>query len=92
MVYKDQFAIITGSMVLVANSQENANKGITTKSDIVIDYPSGFNSDNCVVISAERSGIGNYGYGWSDNIDGMDMYNGIEPLRSNIIFYYTERL
>lgn len=53
-VVKDRFAVLEGTMTLPANTSENALKGITSKKDKVLDYPAGFDFDNCVVASAGR--------------------------------------
>lgn len=80
-ITKDKYAVLTGSMTLNANTSENAMKGITTKTDLVLNYPEGFNSENCVVVSAGRQNgnFGSYGYGWNNYIDSMCMMCGIEP-------------
>lgn len=52
VVYKDNYAVITGSMSISAN-------GSLTKD---INYPSGFNVDNCVPISCGLKVLENKGY------------------------------
>lgn len=59
---KDDFAIITGEMYLEANADTGEVKGEQT-----VDFPEGFNIDNCVVLSfgvrnSTRSG-GGYSFG-----------------------------
>lgn len=84
-VLKDNIAVIMGKMTLEANTGDNAMNGITTRTEKLIDYPEGFNSENCIVISCSRqgnyqeSGYPIWGYGWSDNVESMDTYNGITP-------------
>lgn len=79
-ITRGDFAVITGNATLKANSSENAAEGYSTDTEIIIDYPAGFNRDNCVVISCGRTGSGKvmYSYGWkSYMIDSTDLYNGI---------------
>lgn len=80
-MYKNDYAVITGSMVLDANTQENAVNGKTTKTATAIDFPSGFNADNCVIVSAGRYGTaqGMITYGWSDYLSSMDLFFGNVP-------------
>ena len=80
-VSKKDFAVITGSMQLQANSSENALEGRSTVTETNIDYPNGFNKDNCVVVSYSRTGSGKvmYSNGWKNGgTDALDMYNGID--------------
>lgn len=57
---RSNFAVITGSMTLSATTE-----ALTYRQTIKdINFPSGFNKDNCVLISAGRQYSGNYGYGY----------------------------
>lgn len=66
VVYKDDYAVITGSMTLNAVETAGAYKS-TSKN---IDFPDGFNKDNCILISAGQNKLGledmGYGYGITD--------------------------
>lgn len=72
------FAILTGTMSLSGNQDTSKQTNFTDKT---LDYPTGFNKDNCVVLSIMRSGNnGKWSNGWTVTIDSMDMFNGIEPI------------
>lgn len=47
-MYKDNFAVITGTMELQANTQEDFERGYEKQTILKIDFPAGFNKDNCV--------------------------------------------
>lgn len=81
MIYKDNFAIIEGNLTLEASSSENAVNYISKKTEKVIDYPKGFNKENCVVISYGKTGTANQmrTYGWVNNhIDATEMLLGLD--------------
>lgn len=81
VTYQDNFAVLTGSVILEANTEENIQAGKSKTTTFSIDYPEGFNRDNCVVVSYARTGTGGlmYSYGWkSSEIDSMDMYRGLD--------------
>ena len=82
-------AVLSGSVTLQANTSENLETDSCTFTEKTISYPSGFNKDNCTVISAAITGSGKlmYGFGWTNKIDSMDLYNGIMPVQ--VILYGT---
>lgn len=66
---KDNFAIMTGSITLTANTPENLDADKWTLTDIQLDYPSGFTADNSVVISfgvIDNNYVGTRGYCFGD--------------------------
>lgn len=62
-------AVITGSMTLEANSQQNFESGVKKQTLKDIDFPEGFNKDNCVCIAfgIKRFTEKNYNYGTGDS-------------------------
>lgn len=82
-------AVLSGSVTLQANTSENLETDSCTFTEKTISYPSGFNKDNCTVISAAITGSGKlmYGFGWTNKIDSTDLYNGIMPVQ--VILYGT---
>lgn len=67
VMYKDNFAVITGSMTLEANTQEGLETDSEKQTQLNINFPTGFNKDNCVVISFGTKVAGkNYSYGVGD--------------------------
>lgn len=86
VIYKDNMAVITGTLKLNANTQEKAVENICTYTDTKINYPNGFSADNCVLISCGRQNNNNFGYayGWDNYIDSMDSLLGIVPMRINL--------
>lgn len=84
-INQQDFAILTGTMTLDANSSEGALEGICKNSEITVNYPNGFNKDNCVVCSVCRSGVNCFGFGWTDRVDAMNIFNGVEPI--NVVLY-----
>lgn len=84
-VVKGDFAVLNGNMTLAANTGDNASKGICEDTELVIDYPEGFNANNCVVLSAGRKGTSNcYSYGWNNNVDSVSMVLGLEPFTASL--------
>ena len=74
-VLKNNFAIITGSMTLNGNSDENLEKDPikVTKISKIIDFPAGFNGNNCVAISVSFSrGDRAFSMGWNNYLDSAD--------------------
>lgn len=65
VLYSDNIAVISGQMVLKANSQSNFENDVEQQTILNIDFPQGFNKDNCVCLAfgmktfAEK----NYSYG-----------------------------
>ena len=76
-------AVITGTMNLNANSQGNTqlNPMKTEKTSIEIDYPTGFNKNNCAILNVEfkRYTGKNYNVGWDNYIDSSDSIRGTLP-------------
>lgn len=83
---QNNIAIITGTLKLSANSEEQALNNHCTYTDTKISYPEGFSADNCVVISYGRQHNSNFGYayGWDNYLDSMDFLIGILPMRINL--------
>lgn len=69
-VTKDRYATITGSMTLDANTQSNLESDIQQQTLKKIDFPTGFNKDNCVCIALGMriDTNKNYSYGTSSSI------------------------
>lgn len=67
---KGDFAVITGSMTLAANTQENLDLGASQQTMINIDFPSGFNKDNCVCLAFGVKGVENRNYAYGYNTSG----------------------
>lgn len=83
-VLKNDFAIITGEIEVKGNSQENLGKdpieaAISSKD---IEFPVGFNKENCVVVSVgfRRPNV-NKGFacGWNNYADSVDSIRGTMP-------------
>lgn len=74
-VLKNDFAIITGTITLNENSDENLGKdpikvAMTSK---IIDFPEGFNGNNCVAISVSFSRADRaFSMGWNNYLDSAD--------------------
>lgn len=67
---KGDFAVITGSMTLAANTQENLELGASQQTMINIDFPSGYNKDNCVCLAFGVKGVENRNYAYGYNTSG----------------------
>lgn len=80
------FAVLTGTVKLNANTSENATENVCTYTNLELNYPTGFNKDNCVVISCGRQNTSNYGYayGWNNKIDSTSSMSGILPIRISL--------
>ena len=88
-VNKGDIAVLTGNMVLNPNTQENIALSpikplFTTKN---INYPSGFNEDNCIILSKMFKYTQDRGYaeGWNNYAGSLDMLNG--TLQNYIILH-----
>lgn len=74
-VLKNNFAILTGTITLNENSDENLEKdpikvAMTSK---IIDFPEGFNGNNCVAISVSFSRADRaFSMGWNNYLDSAD--------------------
>ena len=79
---KGDFAVITGTMDLDANSSEQALNNKVTTTSKTIDYPQGFNANNSVLLSYGRKDGDNFGtsYGWTNYITSSEMLRGIVPM------------
>ena len=66
----DKFAVLTGNMTLEANSQSEFEAGNQKQTQLLINFPSGFNKDNCVCIAfgMKTDSAKNYSYGISSSI------------------------
>ena len=67
---KGDFAVITGSMTLAANTQENLDLNASQQTMINIDFPSGYNKDNCVCLAFGVKGVENRNYAYGYNTSG----------------------
>lgn len=69
-ITNDKFAVLTGSMTLEANTQSNLEEGSQKQTLIKINFPSGFNKDNCICIAfgMKIATDKNYSYGTSSSI------------------------
>lgn len=78
VIVKEDFAVLTGSMNLNGNPDTTKQTNFTDKT---LNYPTGFNKDNCVVLSIMRTANNSkWSNGWSVNVDSLEMFNGIEPI------------
>ena len=82
-MYKDDYAVITGSATLEPNSTENVNlKPMKVhKTDITVNYPTGFNAENSVVLGVEfkRSSSKAFATGWNNYPDSADSVRATLP-------------
>lgn len=86
-VLKNDFAIITGTMTLNANSDENLGKEPVkvTMTSKEIDFPVGFNKDNCIPISTcFARGDRAFSEGWNNYPDSADSLSVTLPYRLTI--------
>lgn len=82
-VVKGDFAVIEDAFPLEANTQSNVNNGIAMATQYYINFPEGFDKDNCVCVACGLKIYGmredivdkGYGYGIDDN-DGMALTTG----------------
>lgn len=51
IINSGDFAVLTGSMTLEANTSDVASSGSQKQTQLDINFPTGFNKDNCVCIS-----------------------------------------
>lgn len=65
VVYEDNFAIITGSITLKANTSQNLSNNIEMQTQLDINFPDTFNKDNCICIAfgMKKTEDKNYSYG-----------------------------
>ncbi len=86
VVYENKFATIVGTMTLTANTQDKATNNRCTFTTKLIDYPNGFSSENCVVISCCRQNNSNmgYAYGWNNYLESLDNLSGGIPMKINL--------
>lgn len=70
VIYSDNIAVISGQMILEANSQSNLNSNIEQQTILNIDFPKGFNKDNCFCLTfgIKTNEDKNYSYGVGDSI------------------------
>lgn len=81
VITKDDFAVIKGTVVTTSGGTLDNTKFTTIK----IDFPSGFNSDNCVVVS-----VGLYqGSGSKYAFDHTDQFNSRTWLRNGVASMIT---
>lgn len=72
---KGDFAIITGQMTLEANTSEQIEANIPKQSTLNIDFPDGFNKDNCVCVAIGMKVVESKGYCYG--IGGTETVNSI---------------
>ena len=67
---QNNIAVISGQMILEANSQSNLNSNIEQQTILNIDFPRGFNKDNCFCLTfgIKTNEDKNYSYGVGDSI------------------------
>lgn len=67
---QNNMAVISGQMILEANSQSNLNNNIEQQTILNIDFPKGFNKDNCFCLTfgIKTNEDKNYSYGVGDSI------------------------
>ena len=79
---KSDYSIITGTITLTANTDENVADNymmVTTKE---IDYPDGFNDSNCVVVAFGVKTSANTGYHFGnlpDTLISAGLFTGLLP-------------
>lgn len=84
VIYKDKFAVIEGSIECSANTGELSLAGKVTYTPKLIDFPVGFNKDNCVVLSFGGKNFDDargYGYANGGVTESTDLVLGTEPKR-----------
>lgn len=66
-VLKGDYAIMQGSITLNVSTDQQLSSGIYAQTNIDLDFPVGFNKDNCVVISfgTRRHSMGENGQGFT---------------------------
>lgn len=78
VVYDDKFKVLIGQITL------EASDGTTPKkSGIMINFPAGFNAENCVVIGAMTGNVNvNWGTGWNyeSSSNSGDLFDKIFPI------------
>lgn len=78
VVYNDKFKVLIGSITL------EASDGTTPKrTSVRIDFPAGFNAENCVVIGAMTGNVNvNWGTGWNyeSSYSSLDVFDKIFPI------------
>lgn len=74
---KGDFAVIEGSYTLTANTQENLEQDYDMQTQWQIDFPTGFNKDNCVCLCFGVKGYADrcYAYGYNTSA-AMGMIRG----------------
>ena len=85
VVFKDNFVVIEGTITLEPNLAENISMSPVKfkQTSFSINYPTGFNKGNCVVISKafgfpRQQGL-NYVEGWNNYPNNVDAYLGVLP-------------
>lgn len=73
--------IVSGSATLTANTNEYATDNRCTMTNISIDYPDGFSSSNCRVLSTaiKMGAQPYYTYGWTNYLSSVEMLKGVLP-------------
>lgn len=80
---KGDFAVLTGSIECAANPDENASTGLCTYSNTDVDFPEGFTSENCVVVSIGGRSLNGLFDSFSNGgtTCSLDMSWGTEPIK-----------
>lgn len=76
---QNNIAVLTTQINLTANTGDKAAEGLCTYTEKVIDYPLGFNKNNCVLISQSAKSANAWGYGWREQPAGADIYQASMP-------------
>lgn len=78
---QDNIKVLTGNATLTANTNEFATNNRCTMTNISINYPTGFSSSNCKVLSiAIKMGAQPYyTYGWTNYLSSTEMLKGVLP-------------
>lgn len=83
---KGDFAVLTGSIECSGNLNENAASGICTFTNVDVDFPEGFTSENCIVTSIGGRNLAGTAYSYSIGgvTNSQDMAWGTEPIRVSL--------
>lgn len=91
----DKFAVLTGSVNCTANTEQNLGYSDCTYTNIELDFPAGFTSQNCVVVSINSKNGDAYGFSYGSGrgpITALDMSWGTEPIKIMLGFNNQEKI
>ena len=92
-VTNDRFAVITGSINCRANTLDRVQEGECSYTNIDLNFPPGFTSKNCVVLTINSISLGNRGFAYllgRGPITALDMSWGTEPIKIMLGFNNQE--